>query len=101
MTPLIEDKAEKNEFIFQSYKKCSFNKKSSDDIKDDDTLILMKAANLCRNENVLSSEPMLQGTTCEGLIKSSPSANLQQLVSYILQGKSSSNSRDMISQSIC
>ena len=101
MTPLIEDKAEKTEFIFLSYKKGSFNKISSDDIKDDNTLILMKAGNLCRNENFLSSEPMLQGTTCEGLIKSSPSANLQQLVSYILQGKSSSNSRDMISRSIC
>ena len=61
----------------------------------------MKAANLCRNENFLSSEPMLQGTTCEGLIKSSPSANLQQLVSYILQRKSQNNSRDVISQTIC
>ena len=67
MTPLIEDKAEKSEKVFLSYKKDFFNKKSSDDIKDDDTLILMKAAKLCRNENFLSSEPMFQGTTCEGL----------------------------------
>ena len=72
-----------------------------EDKKDDDSLILMKAAKLCRNENFLSSEPIFQGTTCEESIKNVPSSNLQQLISYILQGNKSNNSRDMINHSIC
>ena len=44
---------------------------------------------------------MFQGTSSEELIKNSPSANLQQLICYILHGESSNNSRNMVIQSIC
>ena len=100
MTPLTEELNKANKIVL-SYQKGTFKTKTLDDKKDDDSLLLMKAARLCRNENFLSSEPMFQGNTCEQVIRSSPSANLQQLISYILQGESLNNSRDMIIQSFC
>ena len=62
--------------FFLSIRMKSLIKKSLDDIRDDDSLILMKASKLCRQENFLFSENMLQGTSSEELIKNSPSANL-------------------------
>ena len=97
----LKEEVDKSNKVFLVNKNEKFNKKSLDDIRDDDSLILMKASKLCRQENFLSSEPMFQGTSSEELIKNSPSANLQQLICYILHGESSNNSRDMVIQSIC
>ena len=75
LTYLKEEVDEANK-VFLVNKNEKFNKKSLDDIKNDDSLILMKASKLCRPENFLSSEPMFQGTSSEELIKNFPSANL-------------------------
>ena len=51
----LKEKVDKSNKVFLVNKNEKFNKKSLDDIRDDDSLILMKASKLCWQENFLYS----------------------------------------------